>query len=324
MFFKQKLLFVAMEAVEGQPETIATADAVETRNLSINLYQGDRLTKDVDRLTFGAQESVNANPHTGFSFEVLLAGAGDAGVAPAWGRLLRICGFQEVVDATAGAEVTTYNLASGGYESGHLEMRRPIPEDTTKHQQYLSNGVRGSWSLDLSAKQWPLLKFDNLLGSWVEPAEVAALVADTSAWKDPIPVTKDNTPVIKLGGVDMVMQAFSANSGNNIIRRNLPGEQCTLLTDRSVTGSITVKAPRLTDRNYFADLQSHQGISTLPVEIQHGTQAGGIVKVIMPQVQLSDISETDLDGELAYQFNFSALPTDAGDDEFQLILPHNP
>ncbi|MCV6589443.1 MAG: hypothetical protein OIF57_10490 [Marinobacterium sp.] len=324
MFFALKSLYVKLEAVEGQPETLSPADVVEVRNLSMEPYVGDRLTKDLDRMSFGSQEEYNVNPHRSFSFEVLLAAAGEASKAPAWGRLLRICGFKETIDATAGAEVVTYNVISGDCDSAHFEVRRPLKGDTTRHQQYRSNGVRGSWSLELSAKQWPLLKFDNLLGSHVPVAKVPNLAVDSSAWKDPVAVTNDNTPKIQMDGYDLVMQSFSVSGGLNVVRRNLPGEQRTVSSGRDITGTITVKAPDLDDRDFFADVESHQGITLLPIEIRHGTAPGGIIDISMPRVQLTNITETDIDGDLGYQMNFRALPSDAGDDEFELRLPHNP
>lgn len=324
MFFALKSLYVKLETVEGQPETIGPADVVEFRNLSMEPYVGDRLTKDLDRMSFGSQEEYNVNPHRGFGGEVLLSAAGDAGKAPAWGRLLRICGFKETVDATPGSEVVTYNVVSGECDTAHFEMRRPLKGDTTKHQQYRANGVRGSWSIELSAKQWPLIKFDNLLGSFVPVAKAASLAVDSSAWKDPVAVTNDNTPKIQIDGYDLVMQSFSVSSGLNVVRRNLPGEQRTVVSGRDITGSITVKAPDLDDRDFFADVESHKGITRLPIDIRHGTEAGGIIEISMPRVQLTNITETDIDGDLGYQMTFKALPSDAGDDEFELRLPHNP
>lgn len=316
MFFKSKLLYGAIEATEDTAPVFVAADAVQTRNLSISVYQGSQVSLDIDRDSLGGQASINTSPHNTFSFETFAAGAGTAGTVPAWGKFLRACGMREVVNA--GTDVQ-YDPAAGDFESMALEMRRPVPE-TGNHQRIVSTGARGEWGLDISKGQLPAFKFSNLLGSWYEPDEVAPIVPDTSAYKEPVPATRDNTPRIEIDGLSVVLESFSYNAGNQISRRDVPGDRRTILGDRDGKGSITILAPNLVDRNFFTDIQSHRGISTLPIEIEHGYTAGNILVTRVNQAQLSNIQEVDVDGELGYSMDFSALPSDAGNDEILITV----
>ena len=315
MLYKRKILFAKIEAAEDTAEAMAKENAIETRNLSVNLYQGNRVNKDIDRLALGAQESVNTNPHTVMAFDVLAAGAGAAGTVPGWGPLLRMCGLREVVDADTSV---TYEPVSGGYESGTLEFRRPAANN--KHQVYKTSGVRGEFGFELNAGQLPLLKFSNMMGTWYEPEVVAGIESDTSKFKEAIPAVKSNTISAQLDGYGCALSAFSVSMGNQLTRRDMPGSRSSVLSDRAISGQLTVLAPELSDKNYFEKLQSHNGAQKVALEVVHGTTAGNTLGINLQQIQLNNISETEVDGELAYQMDFVAIPTDAGDDEFSLVV----
>lgn len=315
MKFRSKFLLAKIESTEDTDASPVGTDAVLTSNLSVDVYQGNTISRDYDRGTLGASESINVNPHNSYSFEVEGQASGTAGTAPAYGELLRACGLGETIVASTSV---TYAPVSSGYESATLYHLRL--QDDGNNRLIKSTGVRGNVGLTLNAGDFPKWNFSNLLGTYYTPSEISAVTADTSDYVAPIASTKDNTPTVTVGGTAACLSAFSVDLGNAVDRRDAPGCRSTIITDRNVTGSITIKAPDTGTKNYFSDVESHNGVSTVAIVVTHGTTAGEIITVNLPTAQLSNISETEVNGELFYTMNFIAVPTATGDDEISIVM----
>lgn len=97
------------------------ANAILVRNLDIQPLNATIVSRDLVRAYYGNSDQLAASVSVGCSFEVELAGSGTPGtVAPAWGPLLRGCGYSETALAAAqtGTAVTpftstTLKLAAG-------------------------------------------------------------------------------------------------------------------------------------------------------------------------------------------------------------------
>ena len=113
MKFRNKNILVKIQSALDTDPTADGSNAAVTENLSWTPYAGDRITRDRDRAFFGANSQVNVSPRTEFSFDVELGQAAAAGTAPAFGDLLRACGFSETIDAGVDVE---YNPVSDGQE----------------------------------------------------------------------------------------------------------------------------------------------------------------------------------------------------------------
>lgn len=313
MFFKSKWGMAAVEAVYGTAEVLAAEDAIETNNLQLDVYAGDTVMKEVDRPVLGGYGKSNINPHGIMSFDTYAAGSGTAGDAPAWGKILRACGFAQTL--TPGQDAV-YELVSDGFESLTMSFLRSVSSGTML--KYLLTGCRGDMSLEFNAGALPVFKFSNFMGSWAVPTEVALIAPDTSAFKEPIPVTKDNTPTVTIDGYAAAMKSYSVALGNKLTRRNIPNSQKTILSDRDVTMKMTIVAPDLTTKNFFTALQSHNGITYLSHVMEHGKTAGNILRMESARSQLTKMSETEVDGEQGWDMEFSLVPSDAGDDEFKI------
>lgn len=315
MKYKSKFLLAKTETVEDTFETLAGTDAVLTSNLDIQVYQGDRVSRNFDRDSLGASEEINVNPHNVISFDVEMQSSGAAGTAPAFGDLLECCGLEETVNA--GTDVV-YTPLSSGFSSLSASFLRL--QDDADQMWVKTTGIKGNLAIELGKGAFPMFKFSSLMGTYYTPTQATAITSDTSDYVAPIAVTKDNTPTVTVDGTTACFSQFSMDLGNVIARRDAPNCRSTILSDRNVTGSITIVAPDLSTKNYFGDLESHAGVSTIPLVIEHGTTAGGIVNISLPTVQLKDIAQVDVDGDLGFQFSFSAIPTSAGNDEFELTF----
>ncbi|MCP4595760.1 phage tail tube protein [Neptuniibacter sp.] len=307
MLSRKKILLAKVESTYGTDATPAAADAILTKNLDITPYDGNTVQRDLVRPTLGNEEAINVAPNVKVSFEVEIAGSGAAGTAPAWGSVLRACGFSETVNA--GTDVQ-YQPVSSSFESASLHYE----QDGQIHKVL---GCRGSVSFDLSSGGIPVMKF-SFTGLYAKPV-TGSLTADLSAFQVPLPVTKANTPTYTIHGYSAIANSFSVDMSNNVVHRNQIGHEEISITDRSPSGQMVIDAPTLTDKDMFALVESHNGITTDAVQVVHGTVAGNIVQIDAPKVQLSGISGTDLDGQYAYQLNTSFIP-DAGDDEIVITV----
>jgi len=291
--------------VDALPD--ASSNAILTKGLSPSPYQGNTVSRDLDRPTLGGEESINANPYSTVSFDVELAGSGAAGTAPSVGVLLRACAFSETISAND----VVYEPVTNSMESATLYFYR----DGELHKM---PGARGTVSLGLSAQGIPMLSF-SFTGLYVRPETVEMPTFDWSSFKVPLPVTKDNTPTFRVFGHNAIASDFSVDMGLSVSARNLIGHKEVVVTDRSVNGSLTVDAPDLATKNFYASVESHESVTTGAIQVVHGITPGNVVQIDAPKVQLTSISHSDSDGVLQYQMNTAYIPVD-GDDEIKFTF----
>lgn len=315
MKYKSKVLLAKIEVTEDTDPTPVGTDAVLTSNLDANVYQGNRISRNYDSDALGASEEINVNPHNILSFDVELQGSGSAGTAPAFSALMEACGMSEtIVPATS----VTYAPISSSFESITTYFLRL--QDDADQMLIKTTGMRGNMAIELGRGSFPMLKFTNMMGTYYTPTQISAITAVTSDFIAPEAVTKTNTPTVTVDGTASCLSGFTMDLGNQISRVDAPNCRQTILSDRNVTGTITVKAVDLSTKNYFGDLESDAGVSTVPLVITHGTTAGKIITINLPTAQLSNLSQVDVDGELGWQFDYIAVPTSAGNDEFSIVF----
>ncbi len=307
MLTRKKVLLAKIETTYGTDATPAATDAILTKNLSITPYDGNTVQRDIDRPTLGNDISINVAPNIKVSFDVELAGSGTAGTAPGWGSLLRACGFSETINA---ATDVVYTPVSTGYEAATMHYE----QDGQLHKVL---GARGTVSFELSAGGLPVMKF-NFTGLYQKPV-AGSVVADLSAFQIPVPVTKANTPTYIIHGYDAIATSLTLDMANNVIHRNVIGEEMVKITDRAPKGQLTIDAPTLAEKDMFALVESHRGVTTGAIQVVHGVTAGNIVQIDAPKTQLQTISPTDLDGVFGYQIDVSYMP-DVGDDDVTITV----
>jgi hypothetical protein len=307
MLTRKKVLLAKIETAYGTDAAPAATDAVLCSNLNITPYDGDRVSRNLVRATLGNEMSINVAPNVKITCTVEIAGSGTAGDAPAWGQLLRACGFSETINA---ATDVVYAPVSSSFEAASLHFE----QDGQLHKAL---GCRGSVTFELSAGGLPAMNF-SFTGLYQKPV-AGSLTADLSAFQIPLPVTKTNTPTYTVHGYSAIASGLTLNIGNNVIHRNVIGEEAVKITDRAPSGQLTLDAPTLAEKDMFALVESHAGVTTGAIQVIHGTTAGNIVQFDAPKTQLQSISPTDLDGQFGYQIDVSYLP-DAGDDEVTITV----
>lgn len=312
MKFDNKTILVKHQPTVDVDPTPAGSNAADSENLSWTYYAGNIITKNKDKPHFGANEKVNVSPRTEFSLDVELSQATAAGTVPAFGPLLRACAMSETIDI--GVDVRYAPVSSG-------EERCAVYFIDDNAQEQRSINCKGNMSIEMNAESLPMIKFTNFMGSYNKPIAAAVYTVDTSAWEDSVPVTKENTVTLTLDGYVGCVNSFVVDLGNTVEAHNEPNCAGTDVTARETTGTIVIKAPDIGAKDFFAIMESHSGsVNTVAIAVEHGDGVRPNLFINLPQVQLNDMQRTDIRGELYYTIPFTALPTDAGNDELELIF----
>ncbi|MDN3525636.1 hypothetical protein QWY79_10205 [Halomonas sabkhae] len=307
--WRKRYVVVKVESVYGEP----SADMTDATILEVvmldggNPYAGDTAARERMRNGLGAFEQVNTGPYVERQVRVPYAGSGTPGEPPAYSPLLRASRLSE--DITADTSVV-YQPVSEDEES--LEMWW-IEDGQMQH----SSGVRGTWSLTADSQGLPYIQFD-LTGLYRKPEAVAdASMADQAVQAKELPINKQNTTA-SVDGHNACMSSLSFSMGNTVEYRNLVNCESVEITGGESTGSTNIEAPNLATKDYFAAVESHNGVTLVPVNLTHKDASGGTIELKGNQVQLSSISPTDNQGIMHYDIGLRFLPTGSDDNDFTL------
>lgn len=282
---------------------VGASNAILLRNTKISPINAKMVSREIDSAAMGHMEDIAVGTEMVVEGEVELAGSGTAGTAPAWGTLLRTCGFAETI--TAGTEVA-YNPISENFESatGYYFYAG---------KKHLLLGARGDCGLTLNAEGVPVIKYKimGLYGGITDASLPSGL--DVTSWQKPLAVNKVNTPTATLFGVTLGFYDFDLQRANTLVHRNLPGLEDMVITDRAPVGSITVPDPTLATIDFFTKVKN---ADLGALNIVHGTVAGKKVSVssAYTQVTAADYDEKDKACALKLGLKFSHSAT--GNDDF--------
>lgn len=304
---RKRLILIEEESTYGTDASPDGADAVLVRDLSIVPLQSDIVSRDLIRPYLGASEQLLANTRVECTFSVELAGSGTAGTAPRYGKALKACGFSETI--SAGTSVT-YDPVSASFDSVTIHYNL----DGVRHKV---TGARGTFTVTGDVGEIPTIDF-TMTGIYVAPDDSAQPSVTYAAQATPLIFKKGNTTGLNVMGLTTAkLSNYSLDIGNEIVYRELVGGTGeVLLTNRNVTGNLTIEAVALATKDYFATaLADTLGI----IEFTHGTAAGNIVKVDSARADIADVSYGDLDGIAMLEIPFTAVPSSSGNDEVELV-----
>jgi hypothetical protein len=305
-YFRKKILLAKTESVYGtDPTPSGAANAILTKDLSINLMQGQTVQRGTDREVLGNELSYHVAPYTTLSFGVELAGAGAAGDAPAWAPLLLACGFSETLTPSTDA---VYAPISSAFPSVTLYYH----QDGLLHKV---TGARGTVTFSMSPGGIPTMNF-TFTGLRNAPTDTALPTPTLIAFQTPVPITDAATPTFALHGYAATMGGFNIDLGNEVTYRNVVGEESVHIVDRAPKGDVSIEETALATKNFHAICAAH---TTGALQMIHGTSAGNIVQIDAPVVQLLSPSYADSNGILMLKMQLALIP-DAGDDELTLTV----
>ena len=304
---RKSLILVETEATYGTDPTPAGTDAVLVRDLSVVPIQSDTVDRQLIRPYLGASEQLLANTRVQCTFSVELAGSGTAGTAPRYGRALKACGLSE----TVGASDVVYGPVSASFSSVTIYYNL----DGVLHKV---TGARGTFTINGTVGQIPTIDF-TFTGIYNTPTDTAAPAVTYADQATPVIFKHTNTTGFELLSYAGCLQAFSFDIGNSIVYRELVN--CTkqvLLTDRRSTGSVTIEATTIAQKNYYTAALSDGTLGNLL--LQHGQTAGNIFDFASTTVDIGDVSISDMDGIAMFTIPFTCVPSTAGNDEFSFTF----
>jgi hypothetical protein len=138
----------------------------------------------------------------------------------------------------------------------------------------------------------------------------------------PVVVNSQNTTSVSAFSFSGCMESFSLALNNETPFRQLAGcNQNIPITDRAPSGELVIEAPLAGagagEKDFFA-LVSAQTLGA--IGWQHGQTAGNIVTFNAPTCNLDSPTYGDSDGVMMLNLPFMPVPTNAGNDEFSLVL----
>lgn len=302
---KYKVILAKKEtnyAVDAVP-TVG-ANAILTRNFQSRLLEVDVLERNLDLPTVGASKVSTTQARRGHTFEVEVAGSGAAATAAPWAVLFEGCGMGAAASLTTPTR-NEQKHAAAPYSS--LTFYDFIESERRKML-----GARGSAGWNFTSGAIPFFTFDftGLLPA-ANPFDTAAPGTPVfTAFKDPVEVNTTNT-TFTLDGFAALLRSFDGNQGANISRRSLVGADYINRGNHAITGNIVIEAPNIATKDYLSTIRAG---TEIVLALAHGITAGNIVKIDMPKVQITSISESEEDDILMYSLGYRANVNAGYDD----------
>jgi hypothetical protein len=205
----------------------------------------------------------------------------------------------------------TYTPVTSGVDSAYV---RPF----LGSDLHAMPGTRGGIGIQVQANNYLDMPV-SLVGLVGPKSDTTPPTPDWSAFLTPKPVEYVRTPWFALGGDELVMDSLSFDSltGAATLRSKVNQEKV-VKASRDPSGTVTVQAPRLADRDYYTDI-ANSG-ARVPLTFVHGTARGETLVFEAPRAELRNPRESaDNDGVAQMQMDVRLLP-ESGDDEFRIHL----
>lgn len=187
---------------------------------------------------------------------------------------------------------------------------------------HIITGFRGNPQISGDLNGYPTLTITGV-GKFNTVSASTGVTASFGGQAEPAMFEFDSVgPVSFINYNSPCLSAFSVDYGNNVVFRNLVNcSEQVLITDRAVTGSITMEMPDVATKDYFAVARDNTGASDGQFILQHGLTAGNRVIIYARRTGINgDISFSDMDGVEMMQIPTVMYPSSAGNDEIMLTF----
>ena len=303
---RRRALLAKIETVYGQDSIPnGAANAIAARSLEPTPLDAELLENPIIRPEYGNFEQVHVGANVKIDVEIALAGAGVVDTVPAYGVLLRACGFSETVNTGVSVE---YSPVSDSHESATLYFHH-------NNNLHSITGARGTVQLDFNVKEYPMAKF-SFVGLYSPVSTSSLPTTDFSAFQQPLAIEQSNTPTFVVHDVSAVMEKFSIDVANQVEFRSVLNGEASEIVDRKPAGALTIESPNVSTRDWFTSIKANE---TGTLQIIHGNTAGSIIEVNAPKVQLLQPKYGDSQGVSTLESSLSFIPN-LGDDELSLVF----
>jgi hypothetical protein len=305
--WRSKILLAKIETVYATDSApTGGSNAILATNIVLTPMEGQDVSRELELPWLAAQATIPAGLHSRLQFRVEMVPSGAAGVAPAWGPLLRACAVAETIVADTSV---TYNPVTDGHESVTIHF-------WIGGTRFVIKGTRGTCVMRFNAQGIPYLEFD-LRGLFALPSEQARPASTLTGFLKPDLVTSAKTPTFEIDATAFVMRSFALDLGNRVEPRFLVGSESILITDKAEIATCQVEAVPLSSFDPFDRAYDQE---TVPVELVHGTVAGRIATLAIDTAQLQRPAGLENAQDIAeWPLRLVPLPT-AGNDQWTLAL----
>lgn len=297
-------------APDGGANAILVSDCTIT-----HIY--DNVDRDLIRSFMGGSEQLVGTKHVSLEFTCELQGSGTAATAPAWGTLLRGCGFAVTTGLVTPARVEC-NPVSPGLEDITIYYYL----DGVLHKAL---GCRGNVEIGAGIGERPTLKF-SFLG--VDGGVTVAYPSSVTytAWKIPVVVTAANVASFLLGctyatgafsgGTAACSRGLSVNLGNDVQYIPTLCEGVDIVS-RSATGTLSLDLDAAAE---VAAMTAVEANTLTSIGMTIGSTTGYKVMIFCPYVQRTNPKYEEVNGRAHVSFDLRLVPGAAGNDEVRIIL----
>lgn len=312
--YEQDTLCLAKVETSYGTDAAPTAAASAMRvKVDANLLDGDSEEMDYDAGRGGSKGAIQRNRRITGTLTGYVAGAGDAGTQPAIGPLLQAAGLVPTVvtDPDDEPASVTYTPVSTGQDSATLHIYR----GKIRHPVL---GARCNMEVSLGTDALPKFTFNNLIGLFMEPNQVAEFQnADFSEFERPMITEPAAITKMELFGQSVNMSELTFRLGNTVTYRAVTNDESVQITQRRPQIEIVFEEPMLSDFNWWQQ-QSLYGALAYQLG-QDDVDDGHILELDIPNLQLNSITPTNIDGISHLRCVLDVVPT-ARDNDFELTF----
>lgn len=314
---KRTVVLVKPEVTSGTDSVpTGAANAIQVMDLSITPLDAKNIDTNYITSWFGGAAQLVGTASVKCSFSVLLAGAGTAATAPAWGNLLLACANAETTGLTVPNRVE-YLPATDTLKTATIYWY----DDGLLHKLL---GCFGNVKLSAKSGEAPKLTFD-FIGLDGGVSATSNATATLTGWKVPPAVTKANITDVLLGctysagalsgGTSYNSTGLAIDWGNQVAFAPMLTTEQVVLTDRNMTGSVSLDLTAAQEVTMMTAVKANtlQGLGFVI-----GTATGNKIMLHMPQVQLISPKKEDFNGMRLIGFDMRIIPS-SGNDELRIV-----
>lgn len=304
---QSQLILLKPETTYGTDSTPDGSNAIMVSNINVK-PEFDKAERNNITGFMGAQGAVTVGQRVTVDFEVELVGSGAAGTAPAFSPILLAAGMAETVTAATSVE---YTPVGGDFDSVTVYWRSGAV-------QHAVLGVRGNVGFALSTGGIPMLKFTGI-GLYTTPISNAPSVTgvDFSTAQTPVGVYKDTVTEFSLFSIALEMKSLDMDAGNDVQYSNLVNAESVDIVGRN--GSISAGF-RITEDQYVSFMDKGQNDAQGSMSYKLGSEAGRILEIAVPKVQIKTSPSVSWDQGLAHMSVDAAIVPETANSDFTLTF----
>ncbi len=290
---------------DGTTTPEAATDAILMRVIAVTPLSGSNIERNFVRPYYGNSPQAPGEKHVEAVVEVEWNTSGELGTPPPWGKLLRACGWSEVIEV---GERVIYSPVSEDEDSGVFFCN----VDGNLHK---GRGARGTPAFTANAENMPVIRFT--FRALISPVTQEQLPNVTlSQWRAALAVNSLNTEPLEFMGAGVPFNQFSLDMSGQVIHNKIVGSNDIEITGRSPSGQLSIEDPGVGTVNYF---EMSQNAATGALTLVHGKTPEDRIEISMKKVGIESPTYSDQDGIQMLSINYMPEPTE-GNDEVLIVV----